>query len=46
MRSSRDRRVGDLVARIEFAEHALADAHVALAALRQLALEGASRVMP
>jgi hypothetical protein len=46
MRSSRGRRVGDLVARIELAEHALADAHVALAALRELAIEGSSKVMP
>ena len=43
---SRNRRVHDLVVRLEVAEQALASANHALAALRELASAGSSKVMP
>lgn len=53
MQASRSRRVRDLVAvieaaaaKIEVAEGGLREARVALAALRELAAQGSSKVMP
>jgi hypothetical protein len=46
MQASRNRRLAELVERLERAEAALENAHVALAAVRELAALGASRVMP
>jgi hypothetical protein len=46
MQASRNRRVGDLILKIETAEKALLDAQQALGALKELALVGSSKVMP
>jgi exonuclease VII small subunit len=46
MQASRNRRLGELVERLQRAELALENANVALAAVRELAMVGASRVMP
>jgi exonuclease VII small subunit len=46
MQASRTRRLTELVERLERAEAALEGANVALAAVRELAAIGTSRVMP
>jgi len=46
MQASRNRRLTELVERLERAELALANANIALAAVRELAAIGISRVAP